>query len=313
MSIKKNLLDELIKQGYSEENSTRVWDLAHRSFRYINEDMAKAFLKIKEHPRAKLTIIDTEIKLLKDNISKFLKPLEDSNFNLIDMGCSDGNKAKAIIDTLDKKIKFRYCPVNVSNYLVKLASNNIKKENYKNVIEHAPRLSKNFESLDEIGAALRNNSYQKNAYLLLGSLLASFDINHYLFKLSQSMLPGDILIIGNGIRTGERFSNLETYKHAIFNNWLIHLMKELDFKEEEVEYNARFANNRLEAYYTIKKDKKISHDDKEIEFKTGDKILVSFQHKLFEEELKNFCKMYFDSVELVKDPENEYALVMCKK
>lgn len=313
MELKGTLLKEIIKHGYSKENDSRIWNIGDRSFRYINKEMALAFLKLRDHPRYKATITEIEIKLLQSHIQEFLKNIGDYEFNLIEMGCVDGTKAKIIINSLDKKTKFRYCPINVNEYLVRLTTENIKKESFPNILDYAPRIAKNFESLDQIGPALRNSKYQKNVFLLLGSSIASFDINHYLFRLSQSMLPGDILIIGNGIRTGPRLANLETYQHHAFNDWLIHLMRELGFKDEEVEYNARFENNRLETYYTIKTDKIIGHEKTQLELKKGDKIIVSFLYKYYDNELKDFCEMYFDKVEIVKDESNEYALIKCER
>ena len=90
-------------------------------------------------------------------------------------------------------------------------------------------------------------------------------------------------------------------------------MRTLGFKDEEVEYNARFAHNRLEGCYKIKVDKTFDYEKRKIELKKGDNILVTFQYKFYEQELKDFCKMYFDTVNLVKDPINEYVLIACKK
>ena len=312
MSYKEIMCKELIKNGYSLENGVRVWSIARRAFRYMDSDMAKVYLKLREHPRYKAVIIDIEIELLKKYASGFLSLFKDEKFNLIDLAASDGLKAKTIIRLLPKNIKFRYCPVNINDYLVKVALENVKKEGFANVIEYAPRLSDDCKNFDEVGAALRNSKYQKNVVLLLGSLLASFEINDYLFRLSNSMLPGDLLVIGNGIRKGPRFSNLETYKHPIFNEWLIHLMRQIGFSDKEVEYDARFANGRLEAFYKIKVDKVI-YGERKIEFKKGDIIIVAFHYKLYDYELGDFCRQYFEKVELVKDPAEEYALVFCRK
>ncbi|MDO8508529.1 MAG: L-histidine N(alpha)-methyltransferase [Nanoarchaeota archaeon] len=313
MIIKELLLKELVKNGYSVENGINIWDISDRSFRFINKEMADAYLKLKEHPRYKSNVIDKELKLLKETSKQLLKCVEDCEFNLIDMGCISGEKAIELIKSLPKNLKLRYCPVNVNEYLVRLAEEGVKKENFPNVMDYAPRISKNFQSLDEIGAALRNSKYQKNVFLLLGSLLSTFEINNYLFNLSRSMLPGDILIVGNGIRKGERYTNLETYKHPLFNEWLIHLMRELEFKDNEVEYNVRFAHNRLEAFYKIKINKTFEHEGKSIKIKKGDEIIVIFQNKFFANELRDFCDMYFDEVKLSHDIEEEYAIVFCKK
>lgn len=313
MITKEIICKELIKNGHSKDNGVKIWNIGDKSFRYINLEMAKAYLKLQEHPRYKATITEKEIKLLKENIVNFLEPMKESSFNLIDMGCINGIKAKTILTNLPSSMKIRYCPASVSEYLVKTSLENVKKENFHNVIEYAPRISPDFESLDQISAALRNNTYQKNVLLVLRSLIANFDINSYLFNISRSMFPDDLLIIGNGIRKGERFANLETYKHPVFNKWLIHLMRQLGFKDNEVEYNARFAHNRLEAYYKINVDKTLEQNAKKIELKRGDEIIVLYQYKFYAEELKSLAKMYFDEVELVKDPEEEYALVLCKR
>ena len=313
MNSQQTLLKELIKKGYSMENGVKVWDLSKRCFRYVNLDMAKAFLKLQEHPRYKATVHDIEIRLLKEHIPKLQIDIKDNQFNLIDMSCIDGEKAKVIINALPKNIKLRYCPVSVSEYLTELALKNIKKEKLPSVVDYTSKITEDFQNLDNIGAVLRNNKYQRNIILLLNSFLASFEISDYLFRLSQSMLPGDILIIGNGIRTGPRFANLETYQHPIFNDWLIHITRQLGFEKNEVEYNARFANNRLEVYYKIKKDKTLLYEKRKIELRKNDEIIVAFQYKLYENELKEFCDMYFDSVELKKDAQSEYALVLCKR
>lgn len=312
MITREILLRELIRSGYSIENGIRVWNLSKGAFCFINLEMAKAFIELQAHPRYEV-IKDTEIKLLNLNIAGFLKSMQDSPFNLIDMSCTIGDKARAIISSLPKNMKLRYCPISVSDYLVRLSLENVKKENFQNVIDYASRITQDFACLDEVGAALRNIKYQKNVLLLLSSLISTFEINDYLFRLSQSMFPEDLLIIGNGIRMGQRFSHLETYQHPMFDRWLIHLLRQLGFKDEEVEYNARFAHNRLESYYKIKVDKKILYEKKMIEFRKNDEIIVAFQYKLFANELKDFCDMYFDNAGLVKDPNEEYALVLCKK
>ncbi len=312
MNIKEEVMKELVKNGYAKDKGAKVWDIAKRSLWYINENMAKAFLEARKHPRYKM-LIETETKLLKENIRDFIKPLKSSKFNLIDMNCIDGSKVSSIISALPKTTKLRYCPASTNEFLIKLALENVKKENFSNIVDYAPRLNPDCNSLNEIGAALRNSTYQKNVLLFLESAISSFEINDYLFKLSQAMLPGDILIIGNGIRSGPRFTQLETYKHPLFHKWFFHLMKEIGFNENELKVDVNFDNKRLEGYYVLNKDKKITHEEKTIEMKKGDKILVAFQYKLYDNELKDFCKMYFDSVKLVKDKEEEYAIVMCKK
>lgn len=311
--MREMLFRELVRNGYSRVDSGKIWDISDMSFLYLTPEMAEGFLKLREHPRYKATIIDIEIQLLEKYAADFLKCVEGCKFNLIDMGCSEGAKAKSIIKSLSKNMKFRYCPVSVNKYFIDLALDNIKKEGFDNVLDYAPRLSSDFFSMTEAGVALRNSVYQKNVLLLLSSILGGFQINDYLFRLSQSMFPGDVLIIGNGIRKGERFVHLETYKHSIFNNWFIHLLRELGFSDDEVEYDARFTYERVEGFYKVKVDKEIASGRNKVAFRKGDEIVVSALYKYYPYELEKFCKMYFSEVKLVRDAEEEYALVFCKK
>jgi len=164
---------------------------------------------------------------------------------------------------------------------------------------------------------LRSGEFEHNIVLLLGETISHYDIHDLLFKLSEGMGLGDILVIGNGIRTGEqRFVEIEKYKVPLFNDWFIHIVNGLGLEKEDVKYEARFADsrlNRLEAYYKILKDKTVSYKSKQINFKVGDEVVVAVQYKYFEKEFKDICSLYFKNVEIVKDKDNEYALMICKK
>lgn len=313
MVIKQKVFRELMKKGYSSEEGKKIWNLADMSLLYSTSEMAKGFLKLKDHPRYKATVIDIEIDLLKKHSAEFLKCVDGFNFNLIDMGCTEGLKAKALVESLCNDMKLRYCPVSVNEHFVNLALKNVKSAKFSHVLDYSPKITGDFNDMKDIGVTLRNSNYQKNVFLLLGSILGGFEINDYLFRLSQAMFSGDVLIIGNGIRKGERLVNLEVYKGDVFNNWFIHLIKALGFSEDEVEYNARFNNKRVEAFYRIKVDKEVEFERTKIQFKKGDEIVVAVLYKYFKNELKNFCKMYFSEVKLVYDSEEEYSLVFCKK
>jgi uncharacterized SAM-dependent methyltransferase len=312
MEINQMVFNELLKRGYSVRGKNKVWTLADSRLLYITPELAKGFLNLTKFKVYKKKIYDIEVKLLKDNALNILKPFENRDFNLIDLGCGDGSKAKEFIKSLKNKGKLRYCPVDISSYFIDKAISGIKSGNFKNVRDYESNVS-DFDNLDNIVAYLRNDKYQKNMSLLLGCTLSNFEINDFLFNLSSAMFEKDYLIIGNGIRTGPRLVSLETYKNKAFDNWFIWLMNELGFKKNEVEYDARFTNSRLECFYRIKVNKKINHLGHKVEFKKGDQIVVAFLYKYYENELVDFTKRYFSSVEVVKDPDNEYALLICKK
>jgi hypothetical protein len=122
-----------------------------------------------------------------------------------------------------------------------------------------------------------------------------------------------MLLVGNGYRVGKRFENLDKYKDALFNEWFIYIMRGLGFKDNEVEYDVRFAHNRLEGFYRILVDKTISNKETKASFQKGDEVIVATQYKFFQDELKKFCSMYFSEVEMLPDEKNEYCLIVCKK
>jgi len=249
MEFKECLAKELVKNGYSErEGGGKIWSVADRSLLYITPEQAESFLKMRKHPRYRKTITDIESDLIKKSSGKIMEWCSGESCNVIDMGCGDGKKAMVFLESLKGAGKIRFCPVSPNKALVDLALSRVKEKNFSNVTGYESCVS-SLSSLNEVASVMRNGEYRENVILLLGSILASFEIHDFLFKLSNAMLPGDHLIIGNGIRTGERLANLETYKHKLFESWLAHSVRGLGFKDDEVEYDARFENGRVETFF----------------------------------------------------------------
>lgn len=312
MELKEILFKALIKRGYSLRGEKRVWDIAERTFLYLTPGLVEEYINLFNHKRYKEIVLNKEIELLQANIDEILGTIKGKSFNLVDIGCGDGTKAKVFIDGVDGNADICFCPMNASEYLVNLALEKIKNENLPNIKDYKP-VVKGFEELGSVLKTLTRTKCEHNIVLLLNSMLASYEINDYLYHLSEALLPGDYVVIGNGIRKGKRFEHLENYKSPLFHNWFIHLMRGLGFNDKEVEYDARFEHGRVETYYKIKADKIVEHEGKEIKFRKGDEIVVGILYKYFPEELEEFCDMYFNKVELIKDKEEEYALILCRK
>jgi len=302
-------------KGHGLANGNRLWDIAERKHLYFTDELAKGFLNIRASEKYQKGVSQREAALLLEQQQKLCEVVGDKPFNLIDICCGDGEKVIELLKVLPCKPKqIRYVPVNVSKHLVNLAHKRVAAEKFKSVGAYEPHVGEwDGRAVAGLVGRLRNRKYGRNVILLLGSVIASFEINDYLFEVSQGMFDGDYLVIGNGIRTGERLTQLGIYQDKIFRDWSFPLMKYLGFSEKDVSFDARFGNTRVELFYTLKTDKNVKHDGKEIAFKKGDEILVAYLHKYFERELKKFCEMYFSSVELVKDKDSEYALVICKK
>jgi len=314
MGVKDLIFKEFVKNGYAKTDGNKSWDIAQRKFLYLTEEQAKSFLGLRKFEVYRKQIIDREINLIRENASKIAEDIGNEPFNLVDIYCGDGTKACELIKSLGKEVKIRYCPVNVNEYMVNLASENIKKAGFENVVEVHPIISDGDPiTLRNLEKDIKTKEFDRNVVLLLGTVLASYEINDYLFEISRNMKKNDYLLIGNGIRTGERLVEIEKYKHKLLGNWFVHLVKELGLEEDEVEYDAKFGNSRIEMFYRLKVDKTIEHNGKKVELKKGDEILTTVLYKYFEEEFDKFCKMYFSDVFLATDEDKGYALVLCKK
>jgi len=310
--INQTIFKELVKRGHSLKNGTRVWDIADSKLWYLTPELSKGFLNLKRYQPYRKAVVEREIELLKKEANNIVGGFKHKSFNLVDLGCGSGKKAETFVGTLNRDVRLRYCPVDISPYFIERASETISNIRSGKVSSIRNFVS-DFENLADILGVLRSSQFQHNLVLLLGETLSHYDVNDFLYNLSKDMFKGDCLVIGNGIRVGERFVALEKYKDPLFNDWFIHVVKGLGFDENEVEYNARFANRRLEGYYIVKTDKTVEYDGKKVTFKKGDEIVVAIQHKFFEKELKKFCGMYFKSVEIKKSDDGEYCLIVCKK
>lgn len=312
MQVNGIIFKELMKRGYSLKGKTRVWDVADSKLWYLTPELSEGFLNLAKYEPYRKTVVDTELRLVKENTDKIINLFGKNNFNLIDLGCGGGLKTVAFIKSIPNNVKLRYCPVDISPYFINKSMGRVKMLKSKKVTAFKSFIS-DFKDLDDIVGMLRSGDYQKNLILLLGETLSHYDINDFLFQLSRNMFKGDFIVIGNGYRVGKRFVNVDKYKTSLFNAWFVQVMKGLGFNEDEVEYDARFANGRLEGFYRVLVDKKISYKGKNVSFKKGDEVVVAIQYKFYEKELIKFCKMYFCQVEFIADKKREYCILLCKK
>lgn len=312
MAINDTIFRTLIQRGYSIRDNHKIWDVSDAKLWYLTPELSAGFLNLNEYKPYKIKVIDTEFELIERNSEAFQSISGDQSFNLIDLGCGDGTKAVAFIKSLSKNHRVRYCPIDVSSEFIDQAVKNVKGAKFENVLEIKPFVS-DFRDLDSIIGSLRNSNYRKNMVLLLGETISVYDVNDLLYTISDPLWKGDVLIVGNGYKVGERFVELDKYKDPVFNKWFINILKGLEFRDEDVKMGARFENGRLEWFYTIDVDKTINHNGMEVKFKKGDEVIVAVQYKYFENEWMEFYELYFSDVELLKDEKKEYALAICVK
>ncbi|MFZ5954828.1 MAG: L-histidine N(alpha)-methyltransferase [Nanoarchaeota archaeon] len=313
------IFKELIKRGYSLEGKTKVWDIADSKLWYLIPDQAQAFLDLEQSEGYQKNVIQKEIDLINKNIDVIFKKIGNQPLNIIDLGCGDGKKAVIFINMLKTKVKLRYCPVDISSFMVDKAIETLKQSMKRetDIVKFQWNIS-DFENLENVAASLRQNCpmgdcFKKNFVLLLGNTLGNFEINGLLYEISNSLQEGDFLLIGNGLDNGNSEDKLKSYKDQIINDWLVKVLTQIGLRKEDIQYNVRFKNSRIEEYYALLNDVEISFLGRKLSFERGDQIIVAVSYQYKEDLLYKFVKMYFKDVKMFTTPDNSYSLLLCKK
>jgi len=311
MKINDLIFKELLKRGYRLEGKTRVWDVADSKLWYLTDKQAQGFLDLSETQGYKKHIIDKEVSLIKKNMKDFIKSLQKKSCNIIDLGCGDGQKASLFIEELAKHMKIRYCPIDISSYMVSKAAKTIRKMKVGEVLEFRWNIS-DFENLDNITPLFRDKGFETHFMMLLGNTLGNFDREDILHGIRISMNKNDVLLIGNGLSNGHEDWTKE-YKDQIINKWLIQVPEQLGLTEKDIEYDVRFVNSRIEELYIIKRDKTLAHLGREVSFRKGDIIRTAISYKYTKPQFKKVLSKFFSKVKIYTDKGNTYALALCKK
>ncbi len=306
------IFKELIKRGYSLEGNTRIWNIADSKLWYITPEQSQAFLDLEQSEDYQREVIQKEIDLINGNIKEILEMVGKTSVNIIDLGCGDGKKAILFINNIKGKIKLRYCPIDISSFMVEQAIKNIRKMDVAKVVEFKWNIS-DFENLENISSLLRDNEYKKNFILLLGNTLGNFEINELLYQTRSGMKEGDFVLIGNGLDNRNSEDVLKSYDNEEVNKFLINIPINIGLSKEDIRFGARFRNSRVECYYTIVNDSKIQFQNRTVYFNKGDQIIVALSYKYLKDDFLSYLKMYFDDVRMYVSPNKSYALALCRK
>lgn len=306
------IFKELIKRGYSLEGKTRVWNIADSKLWYLTPEQAQAFLDLEKDESYREEIIQKETNLIQENIKDVLEIIGGKAMNIVDLGCGDGKKALLFLKNLQGKVTIRYCPIDISGYMVQKALEGFKQTNLGEAVEFKWNIS-DFENIENIAHLLRIGDFKQNLYLLLGNTLGNFEINELLYEVRSGMKEGDYLIIGNGLSTKDSEALLESYTNDYVDSFLSHIPLQLGLDKSEISFGTRFKNSRIELFYALNKDKLVKFQDKEVLFNKGDRIIVSVSYHYKKEDFIGFLKMYFNDVKFYITKDETYALALCKK
>ncbi len=304
------IFNELTKRRFSQEGEIRVWNVADSKLWYLTPSQAQGFLDLEDNESYRRSITDPETDLLVSHTPGILQKLKGSHYNMIDLGCGDGSKAALLIEKVRDKIQVRYCPIDISSYMVNSAAQAIRALNMGDVLQFHWNIS-DFENLNNITPLLREGEFQSHLQLLLGNTMGNFDRDDILDGIRQSMNENDVLLIGNGLNTFDEAELVKPYKDHSLDEFLIHVIEQIGLAPDEVEYDARYKNSRVEMYYRVKTTKTVNHLSKSVDFKAGDEILVAISYKFTKDQLDQYLKKFFGNVTIYTDDGQSYALALC--
>lgn len=305
---------ELLKRGYSLEGNTRVWDIADSKLWYLTPEQAQGYLDLDETDLYKKGTNQAQgEELIKNNLSEILSKIKEKKLNIVDLGCGNGKKAAFLIRILADKLKMRYCPIDISGYMVQKAIQTVSKLPIEEVIEFQWNIS-DFENLENVTPLLKKGDFKRNLFLILGNTIGNFEIHDILYQIRSAMNEGDLLII-DAARDDNKHEEraLKYQKSKDFDNWMVAVPTLLGLKREDLEFGVRFKAPRLEVYYTLKNDRTVIFQNRTVNFYKGDRIIILTAYKYNEEDLRSFFYMYFNKVTIKKSKDSAKILAICKK
>ena len=311
------IFKELIKRGYSLEGNTRIWNIADSKLWYLTPSQAQGYLDLEEDDLYKKQTGQRQAEnLIEENLTEIAERIGHQPVNIVDLGCGDGQKAAKIIELLKntkKGIKLRYCPIDISGYMVAKAIETVSKMDVQEIIEFQYNIS-DFENLENVTPLLLKDEFKKNIFLLLGNTLGNFEIHELLHEIRSAMNAGDIFIVDTAINDNRQEERVESYKNnQKFSDFLVQVPEQLGLLKGDVEWGTRWKNSRIEFYYTIKFDKIVKFQNKEIRFNKGDQIVVAIAYKHEKFDLMTYFNIYFSKVSAYVSKDKSKTILVCQK
>jgi len=303
---------QFVLRGFKEEEGIRTWDIADSKLWYLTPKQAKGFLTIEHSPEYSAAVTEKERMLLKEHIGAIASGMNRKPTNLIDLGCGDGKKAVLCLKDFINEFQIRYCPIDISAYMVQEAAHAVEQSGLAPVERIFWNIS-DFENLDNVTPLFRNKDFPHHCLLFLGNTLGNFEHNDILHGIRRGMDKGEVLIIGNGIsegRTPEEW--VQTYTSSQMDDFAVQVLLEAGFSRDNLRFDVRYVRDRIEVCYIVQNDVVLKHLGRSLEYKTGDVIRTVISYKYSQKQLKEMLEQFFDEVVVQTDVDNTYGLAICR-
>lgn len=313
MQAKELIFKELLRRGYSRVDGHRVWSIADSKLWYLTPQQAKAYLSLGKSKIYKEALIDAEHSLIDEHVRSIIKDLNvTKGVNVIDVGCGNGRKALPVISTLIKHTPVRYCPVDVSGYMISEAIRTVGKAKNADIVQFKWNVA-DFEHLDTIAPLLLDDEFSHNLFLVFGNTIGNFEFHEVMYEIAEALRSNDYLLLGVPLRSPSKPISVERYQTRIQDDFLSLVLTQVGFRREDLQFKVEFNNSRFEGYYTILCDTTLAFGEQKLSFKKGDRIMVGVSYHYTQEELRKALEFYFKNVSFYLNSDKSSALVLCKK
>ncbi len=254
--------------------------------------------------------------LLQEKISAFLDALPKNmrKINIIDIGCGNGYPVFPVLKALsDRKIKFRYVPLDISQEMIDLAVKNIKKE-FGNV-QHKDILF-DFEQGNFANIAYNLKSDRSyNLFLYFGSTLGNQpDMGRVLSNFRDSMDANDYMLIGVQLSNLAKIDEILAHYDVKYTaDFLYHIPEVMGISKKDTSYNVIWNDlkNQVEIRIQLKNDQKVKIGQYQFVLKKSERIFLSRSVKFTSWTLtKLLTDVGFRTEILATDKANTYTLSM---
>ena len=98
-----------------------------------------------------------------------------------------------------------------------------------------------------------------------------------------------------------------------FKKWVGNVPTNLGLDLSKLKMGVKINGTRWEYYYEFLEDSSIIRDEKRIDFKIGDRVVVIVAYRHTKEQFEEYLKLYFDEVNLITSKDGLEILAICKK
>ncbi len=262
-------------------------------FAYLGDGYLK-WTNIAKMSRKSGGVEKIENELMTENLPAIFAELKNNKaaeFNIVDLGCGDGQPIESVFSYLKRsglfqKYKVNYVPIDISQNMLDHAAGHI----YKIFKVKTKPILIDFEkgSFPEVLISAHNRK-SLNFCFFLGNTLGNFsNTGRILSNFKDSLFSTDYLIIGNELSNLQAINKIiNYYRNKSGYEFVVNTLKRYQYKNSDGDFNIRWNENKkqIEGYLTLKRDIKFHIARAKIKFEKNEEILLFISKKFAEEDL----------------------------